>query len=143
MWKLPTKIILPARYENLEKICNFVDAIARKAGFGESALYSIQTAVDEACANIIDHAYEGEGKGTIECSCKVAETKIEIVLHDHGRSFNPDIISDPDIATLIDDPKGRGLGLYFMRKLMDEVHFSFSEKSGNTLIMVKLKNKQS
>ena len=142
-FKLPTKIVLPARYENLEKICDFVDSIAKKAGFDEMALYSIQIAVDEACSNIIDHAYGGEGKGNIECTCNVAKTQFEIILHDQGHSFDPDLIIEPDLTSPINDRKERGLGLYFMRKLMDEIHFYFSSENGNTLIMIKNKGRQS
>jgi serine/threonine-protein kinase RsbW len=141
--KLPIKIVIPARYENLEKICDFVDEIARQGGFNETTLYSIQTAVDEACSNIIDHAYGGEGLGNIECTCNVTDARIEIFLKDQGRSFDPVTIIDPDLSSPIEERKERGLGLYFMRKLMDEIHFDFSKTSGNTLKMVKYKDKPS
>jgi serine/threonine-protein kinase RsbW len=133
--------IFSARFENLEKICDFVDEIAEQAGFDEMSRYSIKTAVDEACSNIIDHAYGGEGRGDIECTCKTVDDVIKVILRDHGRSFNPENVPEPDLSTPIESRKERGLGLYFMRKLMDEIHFDFSDKSGNVLIMVKHREK--
>ncbi len=136
---MPTTIVIPARFENLKKICDFVDNFAIKAGFDEVARYSIQTAVDEACSNIIDHAYGGEDLGDIECMCKVDPTHIEIKLTDHGHAFDPGMVIAPDLTSPIDFRKERGLGLYFMRKMMDEIHFDFSSESENILTMVKYK----
>jgi serine/threonine-protein kinase RsbW len=134
---LSNTFIFSARFENLEKICDFVDEIAKQSGFDEMARYSIKTAVDEACSNIIDHAYGGEGRGDIECTCNPIDDEIKIILKDHGRSFDPETIPEPDLSSPIEDRKERGLGLYFMHKLMDEIHFDFSEKTGNVLTMVK------
>jgi serine/threonine-protein kinase RsbW len=138
---LSTTLIFSARFENLEKICNFVDEIAKQAGFDEMARYSIKTAVDEACSNIIDHAYGGEGDGDIECTCKTIDDSIKVILRDHGQSFDPAMVPEPDLFSPIEIRKEHGLGLYFMRKLMDEVHFEFSDKTGNVLTMVKHREK--
>ena len=134
-------IILSARFENLEKICDFVDDSAKVAGFDEMARYSIKTAVDEACSNIIDHAYGGEGVGDIECTCEDINDSIEVTLHDNGKPFDPQKIPDPDLSIPIESRRERGLGLYFMRKLMDEVHFEFTKDAGNILVMVKHREK--
>jgi serine/threonine-protein kinase RsbW len=139
---LSTTLIFSARFENLEKICDFVDEFAKQAGFDEMARYSIKTAVDEACSNIIDHAYRGEGRGDIECTCKTIDDAIKVILRDHGRSFNPAMVPEPDLCSPIESRKERGLGLYFMRKLMDEIHFEFSDETGNVLTMVKHREKQ-
>jgi serine/threonine-protein kinase RsbW len=138
---LSTTSIFPARFENLEKICDFVDEIAKQAGFDDMARYGIKTAVDEACSNIIDHAYGGEGRGDIECTCKTIDDEIKVILRDHGRSFDPETVPEPDLSSQIENRKERGLGLYFMRKLMDEIHFEFSDKNGNVLTMIKYREK--
>jgi serine/threonine-protein kinase RsbW len=141
---VPTIVVLPGNYESLDKICHFVDQIARAAGFEDSALYAIETAVDEAFSNIIDHAYGGENKGEIECSCGCdpACKNLTVVLHDHGKSFDPGSIPEPNINSSLEDRRERGLGLYFMRKLMDEVRFEFSREHGNTLTLVKRKEEK-
>jgi len=53
----------PGNYKSLERISEFIIQEAQNIEFSPSEVYAIQTAVDEACANIIDHAYGGENLG--------------------------------------------------------------------------------
>jgi len=52
----------PGKYSSLERIGDFVRKIAKEAGFESLSVYSIEMAVDEACSNIIEHAYGEKGK---------------------------------------------------------------------------------
>ncbi|MEJ2303255.1 MAG: ATP-binding protein [Anaerolineales bacterium] len=131
----------PARFESLEKISQFVVQAARDAGFDESAVYAVELAVDEACSNIIEHAYAGEDEGDIQCSCQIANNDLKIVLRDNGRPFDPDSILEPNFGAPIEELQPRGAGLFLMRKLMDEVKFEFAADSGNVLTMVKHREK--
>ena len=130
-------ITITGRYENLEKIAEFVREIAQQAGLDNFAVYSIETAVEEACTNIIDHAYGGEGKGNIECDCAVDEEGLTIQLRDKGKPFNPEKVLAPDTKAPLYKRKSHGLGLFMMRKWMDDVRFEFNGDSGNILTMVK------
>jgi len=127
----------PGRYENLEKICDLVTNQATQAGFDDTAVYAIQTAVDEACSNIIEHAYHGEDCGTIDITVLVDDGCLTIRLIDQGIPFDPANIPEPDISASLKERDNHGLGLYFMQKLMDVIHFEFSEDTGNVLTMVK------
>lgn len=101
-------------------------------------MYMVETAVDEACSNIIEHAYGGENIGRIQITCLDAPTDLKIIIQDWGRSFDPQAIPDPDQQADLEDLPGHGLGLFFIRKWMDEVRFSFSG-DGNVLTLVKHK----
>jgi serine/threonine-protein kinase RsbW len=125
------------KYSSLEEISNFVQQAAKQAGLSDFAVYSVETAVDEACSNIIEHAYGGEGKGDIECTCEVTGNELTITLQDHGAPFDPDRVPAPDLTCPLQDRSDHGFGLYFIKKWMDEVHFAFDPQSGNTLKMVK------
>ena len=129
-----------ANFESLENIGEFIDKAAEEAGFDESETYAVQLAVDEACSNIIEHAYGGENQGDIKCTYKVNSNGLTIILRDKGRSFDPDSIGEPNFGAPIDQLKPRGAGLFLMRKLMDEVKFEFNPESGNVLTMVKHKD---
>ncbi len=133
----------PGVYLSLARISDFIQQAASEAGLDEIAAYAVQTAVDEACSNIIEHAYGGEGHGDIICSVAIDPTSLTVVLHDHGRPFDPLLIRDPDIRSIVRKNKAGGLGLYFIRKLMDEVVFEFDPQRGNTLTLVKRKEKPS
>ncbi len=126
----------PGRYSSLAKIGSFVHKMAQSAGFESFAIYSIEMAVDEACSNIIEHAYGGEGKGSIRCTCSVTDQELKVVLQDTGQSFDPSSVPRPNLSDNIDEREAHGLGLYFIRQWMDEVFFETAGK-WNTLTMVK------
>lgn len=129
----------PANYKSLAIISNFIVNQAEQAGFTPKEIYAIQTAVDEACSNIIDHAYGGENLGDIKIKVKESTKKIQIILVDQGEPFIPEDVPAPDISSPLEIRKERGLGIYFMRNLMDQVVFDFSPTKGNTLTLVKYK----
>jgi serine/threonine-protein kinase RsbW len=131
--------IYPGNYKSLATISQFIVEQAEEAGFSLSDIYAIQTAVDEACSNIIDHAYGGENLGIIKIKVMDFKNKIHITLVDQGVPFVPEDVPEPDITSPLEIRKERGLGIFFMRNLMDKVQFEFSATEGNTLTMVKYK----
>jgi serine/threonine-protein kinase RsbW len=130
-------LTFPGRFDSLAAISEFVARAAEAADLDERAVYAVQMAVDEACSNIIEHAYGGEGRGAIECTCRVHDDGLTVVLRDYGRIFDPTSVPEPDLDASLEERTQGGLGLYFMRQLMDEVHFEFTPNSGNVLTMVK------
>jgi serine/threonine-protein kinase RsbW len=134
-------VTFPGRFESLAKISEYVVQAARAAGLNEEAVYAVDLSVDEACTNIIEHAYGGEGRGEIECTCTNLGDGLKIVLHDQGRTFNPSKIPTPNNKTRLKDLKSRGAGLFLMQNMMDEVTFEFSTEAGNILTMIKYQDK--
>ena len=126
-----------AQFDNLAEIAAFILAFCHDASLDESICYHIETAVDEACSNIIEHAYGGEGKGEIEICVDVNPANVTIKLTDHGKSFNPNDIPDPDLEAPIEERQSHGLGLFFIRKLMDQVFFTHGKDHSNILTLVK------
>lgn len=133
------KKTFPGNFKSLERISKFIIDQAEEAGFSPNDVYAVQTAVDEACSNIIDHAYAGENKGEIFIKVTETDKTLKIVLRDQGEPFDPEDVPEPDISSALESRKERGLGIFFMQKLMDEVVFEFSEKRGNKLTLVKNK----
>ena len=129
--------IYPGETKSLAAISSFIVDQADRAGFSPRNIYAIQIAVDEACSNIIDHAYGGEDLGFIKVNIDILDSAIKITITDDGLPFNPDEVPEPDLHNTVESCKERGLGIYFMRKLMDEVSFNFSNKHHNTLVMIK------
>jgi len=129
----------PGRFSSLEAISDLVVEQAQTAGFDEQECYGIQLAVDEAATNIIEHGYGGEGKGEITCQCERTPTEIRIILQDQAPPFEITDIPDPDPQASLEELKPRGLGLFFIHKMMDEVKYHNDPRNGNTLILVKRK----
>lgn len=132
-----SKITFDADFDNLDEIREFVGEAARQVGFSDKEIYSIQLAADEASSNIIEHAYAGVGDGKIEIDCRASENELTIVMRDHGKSFNPSSVPEPNVKADLSERKIGGLGMYLMRKLMDEVSYESSLETGNMLTMVK------
>jgi serine/threonine-protein kinase RsbW len=133
---MPTKTF-PGRFTSLAGISEFVTKAAQDAGLDSKGVYAVKLAVDEACTNIIEHAYGGEDVGKIECSCEVGEDALTIKLRDWGGAFNPDDVPIPDFNVPLEKLRMSGAGLFFIRKLMDDVYFKFNKKRGNLLVLVK------
>ena len=129
-----------AKFEYLDEIREFVGTIAREGGFSGKDVYNIQLATDEAASNIIEHAYDGVTDGLLELSCGMEGDAIKIILIDHGEPYDPDSIPMPDLKADLSERKIGGLGIFLMRKLMDEVHYeSHPKKNSNILTMIKRK----
>lgn len=131
--------VFPGNFSSLAGISDFVAEYARSAGFDAKATYGIQLAVDEACSNIIEHAYGGEGRGDIELTCSELDDGLMIVLRDNGKQFEPGEVREYDPNVPLSETGDRGAGVFLMNKLMDEVRFEFSKKHGTTLTMIKKK----
>ena len=128
-----------AKFEYLDDIREFVGGIARAGGFSDKDVYNIQLATDEAASNIIEHAYEKINDGVLELSCGVRDDLITIVLIDHGESFDPSEIPLPDLKADLSNRKIGGLGIFLMRKLMDDVSYEAKPNKSNVLTMIKRK----
>ena len=135
----PKTATFPARFDSLAAVGQFVTRAAEAAGLDARAVYAVQLAVEEACANIVEYAYGGEGRGDIECTCIVNNHGLTVILRDYGRPFDPTSVPEPDLCASLEDRKVGGLGLYCIRQLMDKVRFEFTPDSGNVLTMVKRK----
>jgi len=86
----------------------------------ESTIYNLQLAVQECCANIVDHAYDGTD-GRIYATLNLIDEprRLVIELHDNGHTFEPELVPQP----VLGEPQVRGYGLFLMRQLLDEVDY--------------------
>ena len=139
-------LTVPGRYDQIRALCGFVTEGGKSAGLDADTIFHLELCCDEASTNIIEHAYGGEDVGEIRVRYQVTEDAFVVTLSDHGRSFDPNEVHEPtplnqDAETalngFLDDVRVGGLGIHFMRKLMDEVHYSFDNENGNTLTLVK------
>ncbi len=132
---MPTRTY-SSHLKHLSAICDFVTEQARLAGLNDEQTYAVQLAVDEAATNIIEHAYGGKDRGKFKITCTVLAGGLRVVLHDHGRPFDPDSVPPPVCDVPLEKLKSRGLGVFLIRQAMDEVKYEFGP-DGNTLTMFK------
>ena len=135
---MPT-FTFPSRFEFLDEIRSHVASEARNAGFSDKAIYALQLAADEAASNIIEHAYAGRGDASFVMTCEYKRDRLVITFRDQGMSFDVSKVSNPDLKADLSERKIGGLGIYLMRKLMDEVKYK-STGSENILTLTKRKS---
>lgn len=123
-------------YASLAEIAEFVRFSVNDSPLSSADLFSLETAVDEAVSNIIEHAYEGEGKGTIRCQVKAGDKSIAVILEDHGKPFDPSKVHCPNLHSDLKHRPNHGLGYYMMCRLVDDVKFDFNSKR-NRLTLTK------
>lgn len=131
------ELTVPSDLANLERIADFVTDAALRLGLSEQQAFEVQMAADEACANVIQHAYGPGVEGEIVIRCEVEGDEFVITIRDHGRAFDPEEVAEPDLACPLEKRQVGGLGLFFMRKMMDRVAFHFDPQAGNELKMYK------
>lgn len=122
---------------NLTRISDFVVQAARQAGLDDRGVYAVQMAVDEACANIIEHAYGGEGRGDIRLVYHLLADGLQIVIYDHGEPFELSHVLALDTSAPLEKRQAGGMGVFFINQLMDHIEFEFGTPQGNQLILIK------
>jgi serine/threonine-protein kinase RsbW len=126
----PVSISIPSRTDRLHAVRDFVGEAAAKFGFDEESMNKIVIAVDEACTNIIKHAYGYATNRTIEITIVTNGSRFEVVIAHEGKSFDPAAIHPPDMKEYLSHFRHGGLGMHLMRSLMDLVEYR--QASGKT-----------
>src|ERR1041385_8394418 len=80
---------VPSSTENLSMIRDFVSGIGQRAGFSDAEVAKLELAVDEACANVIEHAYGSENTHEVTVKEKVDAESVQIEIVDTGCGFDP------------------------------------------------------
>ncbi len=128
---------VPSSTENLALIREFVSSTALQAGFDEKDVAKLELAVDEACANVIEHAYGHDVNKEVIVRARLDDEAFAIDIEDTGKGFDPEKIDQEELEQLISKRKTGGLGMRLMKTLMDEVHYEIEPGKKNALHMVK------
>ena len=128
---------IPSQTDNLEIIRSFVSRVAEKVGFGDDDVSKIELAIDEACTNVIKHAYHKNPHKPIDIIIKIDYQKLTLIVTDRGEGFDPKLVTMPDMQEYIAELRVGGLGIYLMRTLMDEVDYDIRPGIRNRVKMVK------
>ena len=133
------ELSVESKLENLPKIAAFIAHTMRVLNIkNPKDIYAVQLSVDEACTNVIQHAYSNKSEGRILIRCMLPSEGSQFVVHivDWGKSFDPTTMPKPDTQSHLNERREGGLGVFLMRKFMDTVKYT-SIQNVNKLIMVK------
>ncbi|MEE8587608.1 MAG: ATP-binding protein [Acidobacteriota bacterium] len=128
---------VPSSTENLAMIRQFLDGIGQQAGISEDEVAKIVLAVDEACSNVIEHAYQSDATQEVVIHVRFGDDALEVTISDTGLGFDPTEIEPKKLEELIAKRKKGGLGLRLIQTLMDEVHYDMEPGKKNQIQMLK------
>ena len=128
---------VPSTTQNLALIRDFVNRISAQAGFDVDEMAKLELAVDEACANVIEHAYGNEQGKQVMVRASFDDEVLRITVVDTGKGFDPAKIHQADLRELVGKRRTGGLGLRLIQSLMDEVHYEIGPGHKNEMTMVK------
>ncbi len=126
-------ISIPAKPEFLKIIRAAVNSICEVRGVSKEDLNNVILAVDESCSNIIKHAYGGPTDRPIQAKINICPEKFEIFLRDFGKKADIKKIKPRNL----EDVRPGGLGVHFIKSVMDEVVYDNNFDQGNQLKLVK------
>jgi serine/threonine-protein kinase RsbW len=133
---------ISSKTELLSDVRRFVADAARDIGFADQDIANIELAVDEACTNIIKHAYRFSPAGRIRVTVSRQQSagrgpRLVITILDNGRRFDRAAYHTPDMREYFRRLKPGGLGVLLMTKLMDEVNYDTETGTQNSIQLVK------
>jgi serine/threonine-protein kinase RsbW len=128
---------VPSSTENLSMIRDFVKSIGTQAGMDDMEVARLEMAVDEACANVIEHAYKSDSTKEVSIRATVDENSVQIEVIDTGKGFDPSAVEQLKLEELVSAKRTGGLGMRLMKSFMDEVHYEMLPGVKNELRMVK------
>ncbi len=122
---------------NLGAVAEFITNAAQSNELNERDIYNVQMAVDEAVTNVIQHAYRGRTDGRIDIFCERQGNDLIVEIVDSGNPFDASKVPTPRTRGPLSRRNIGGLGVFFMKKLMDKVEFTSKAGGGNRVRMVK------
>jgi len=128
-----------ATTDQLSEIREFVRARISDIGFSDFEEHNIVLAVDEACANLIQHAYQNDPGQTIDVRVVVSDAEVRVEISDRAAPFDPGTATLPDMRAYFAERRHHGLGILLMTRVMDDIRYQPGRNGSqaNTLVLTK------
>ncbi len=133
-----SELTVDAKIENIEQVTEFVNEILEGYDCPVKAMTQIDIAIDELFGNIANYAYHPNiGPATVRI--EVAEKPLAVIITfvDNGIPYDPLAKEDPDVTQSADERQIGGLGIYIVKKSMDEIIYEY--KDGKNILKIKKK----
>ncbi|MBQ2580955.1 MAG: ATP-binding protein [Ruminococcus sp.] len=125
-----------AKTENLDAVTDFVNEQLEAAGCPMKILMQIDLAVEEIFVNIANYAYSPEeGPATVRVQTDSEKSTVDITFIDHGVPYDPLAKQDPDVTLSAEQRAIGGLGIFMVKKSMDDVTYEY--RDGHNILTIK------
>jgi serine/threonine-protein kinase RsbW len=127
---------LKNKASELNALCDHLEGYCQAIGLSKKYLFEINLALDELFTNIISYGFEDKGEHAVRIDISCHGDALHIRIEDDGRPFNPTTAHPPDVKCLLEDRDIGGLGIFLIKKVMDQIVYR-REKGKNVLILTK------
>ena len=132
------ELTIAATVENIETVTNFVNEQLEALDCPIKAQMQIAIAIDELFGNIAHYAYNPEiGKATVRVEVIEDPLAVTITFIDNGVPYDPLAKADPDTTLSAEERDIGGLGIYMVKKSMDDITYEY--KDGQNILKIKKK----
>ena len=133
------ELTLEAVKENITAVTMFVDEQLESFECSMKAQMQLDVAVDELFANIANYAYPGGvGNATIQIAFEPSERMVSITFIDSGIPYDPLKKPDPDVTLSAEERSIGGLGIFLVKKTMDDMTYRFENNQNIVTIRKKI-----
>jgi anti-sigma regulatory factor (Ser/Thr protein kinase) len=130
-------LTIEALVKNVDYVTEFVDELLEKTGCSRKSMTQINIALDELFSNICNYAYgDRVGNATIRLRKLEDKNAVELTLEDEGAPFDPLKVEEPDVTLSLAERGIGGLGIFMVRKTMDDIRYAY-ENGRNILTIIK------
>lgn len=132
------ELTIDATIENIAAVTDFVDGQLEQLGCPVKTQTQLDIAIDELFSNIANYAYYPEiGTATIRVEVTDDSPAVVITFIDNGVPYNPLAKADPDITLSVEQREIGGLGIYMVKKTMDDISYEY--RAGQNILRIKKK----
>jgi len=121
----------------LKELRDFTESAAEHSGLKRDDVFAFKLAVDEVCTNIIQYGFEGKEPGLLSLSFDVKDETARLIVRDNGKHFPPEQAQNPDLEAGWEERQVGGLGIFFVKELMDDVSYNQTDEGVNQFILEK------
>ncbi len=130
------ELLVEATDDNLAKVLEFVDEQLEAYDCPMKTQIQVDIAVEEVFVNISHYAYDSSvGPATIRCEVTKDPLSVTLTFVDQGMPYDPLAKEDPDVTLSADDRQIGGLGIFMVKKSMDDVSYQY--KDGQNILTIK------
>ncbi len=120
------ELTVGASFDQIEVVTDFVNETLRALGCSVRARLQLDVAIDEIMSNIVRYAYSpGTGSVTVRLEALENPTAVRLSFIDRGVPYDPFTAKQPDVSAPAEERAVGGLGIYLVRKTMDEVRYEY------------------
>ena len=135
-----TTLVIKTTIEELQKVEAIVDEISGAEGWQPDFEFKIRLVLDELCTNVVNYAHLDDLDHDMTVTIESDDDEVRVQIVDDGDSFNPlEDAPEPDTDSELVDRKVGGLGIHFVKTLVDDVRY-WRDGNKNHLALSKRRN---